>query len=182
MNTYKRITIIGNTASGKSTLSVLLANKLSIPVYHLDKYLWRPGWERVPEEEFTAEHEKIVSQDSWIIEGVAYFSTMKKRLESADLIIYFDLPVEVCKKRALLRMQEEKIRSNPYTNGCPYDETPENIVAQNKVIEGFVENKKNLDPLIDSLQVDIRLIYIHDEVESEVLADQILKKIEEYCN
>lgn len=115
LNVYKRIAIIGNTASGKSTLAVQLSKNLSIPVYHLDKYLWRPGWERVPEEEFVIEHDKIVTQDSWIIEGVAYFSTMKKRLESAELIIYFDLPVEVCKTRALQRMQEEKIRPNPYT-------------------------------------------------------------------
>ena len=64
----QRIAIIGNTASGKSCLSVKLSKELKIPVFHLDKYLWKPGWVRVPEDEFTASHNGLISKDFWIID------------------------------------------------------------------------------------------------------------------
>jgi adenylate kinase family enzyme len=174
MFSYKKISIIGNTASGKSSLSVQLSKILGIPDFHLDKILWKPGWKRVSEEEFTKEHNKIIDLDSWIIEGVAYFSTMAKRLESADLIIYFDLDPEICKKRALKRMQEEKIRPNPFTNGCPYNESPENITGQNKVIDNFKQYQLNLNPLITSLINTKKIIFVRDEIETLELTKSIL--------
>ncbi|MFX0061836.1 MAG: AAA family ATPase [Candidatus Hermodarchaeota archaeon] len=174
----QRIAIIGNTASGKSCLSVKLSKELKIPVFHLDKYLWKPGWVRVPEDEFTASHNELISKDFWIIDGVAYFSTMEKRLSAADVILYSDLDPAICKKRALKRMQEEKIRPNPYTNGCPYNETPENIEAQNNVIDSFQNDYKlKLDPLVKSFEKKKIVIYIRDEIETEELFIQIMNQL-----
>lgn len=40
-----KIAIIGNAGSGKSTLSAKLRALLAIPLYHLDQYFWKPGWQ-----------------------------------------------------------------------------------------------------------------------------------------
>jgi shikimate kinase len=36
----KHIVVIGNTGSGKSTLSRALSKRLELPVYHLDALIW----------------------------------------------------------------------------------------------------------------------------------------------
>ena len=104
----KKVVIMGNAASGKSTLSMKIKEKTGLPVFHLDKILWKKNWERTPEDEFISKHNEIISQEKWILEGVAYKSTYKDRFEAADTIIYLDTPVEVCKEQAAKRVVREE--------------------------------------------------------------------------
>ena len=130
-----RITIIGNAASGKSTLAVMLSEKLGLPVYHLDKLLWKEGWVRTPEDEFTEKHQEILRKEKWIIDGAAYASTHKARFNRAEIIIFLDLPVEICIQRAIKRTKDEEIGPNPYVNkNCSYANGEE---AQAEVIRFF---------------------------------------------
>ena len=141
-NGRKKIAIIGNSGAGKSTLAVLLGEELQIPVFHLDKILWKPGWERTPEDEFVAKHQEIIEKDEWILDGVAYKSTYDIRFKRAEVIIYLDPPLEVCYENAKQRMEEEKIRPNPYvTENCPYEG---DIEENYKVIRLFHEEYRPL--------------------------------------
>lgn len=65
----KKIMIIGSPGSGKSTLATILASKLSLPVYHLDQYYWKPGWQEISKEELAHIQSQILKHDSWIIDG-----------------------------------------------------------------------------------------------------------------
>ena len=117
----RKIAIIGNSGAGKSSLAVALAKELALPVYHLDKILWKPQWVRTPEDEFTEKHNAIVEQDAWILDGVAYKSTFNYRFEKADAIIFLDFPPEVCFEYAKKRMEEDVLRPNLYVpENCPY--------------------------------------------------------------
>ena len=117
----KRIVIVGNAGAGKSTLALKINSITSIPVYHIDKILWKKDWERTPEDEFKIKHNEIIQQDEWILDGVGYESTMEERFSAANMIIFLDVPIETCKKQALNRMKEDNIRPNPYvTEGCRY--------------------------------------------------------------
>ncbi|MBY9001517.1 MAG: hypothetical protein KGD64_11410 [Candidatus Heimdallarchaeota archaeon] len=130
----KRIVVFGNAASGKSTLSMKIKELTGIPVYHLDKILWKKNWKRTSEEEFIDKHKEIINKEEWILEGVAYKSTYKDRFEAADTIIYLDTPVEICKERAVQRAHEDLDRPNPFVNkGCPYP--VELIDKQHEVID-----------------------------------------------
>ena len=40
----ERILVLGPCGAGKSTPAVKLGAKLGLPVIHLDKEYWRPGW------------------------------------------------------------------------------------------------------------------------------------------
>lgn len=132
----KKIVVIGNSASGKSTLSVKIKEQLDLPIYHLDKILWKAGWERTPEDEFRAKHEEILKSEKWIIDGVAYKSTIEERFVVADMIVFLDTPLGICKERALQRMHEDLERPNPYVSeGCPYP--LELVKEQNETIDRF---------------------------------------------
>ena len=161
----QRIVVIGNAASGKSTLSMKIQKITKLPVYHLDKILWKKDWERTPEEEFTQKHEEIVEQDKWIIDGVAYKSTYDRRFSSSDTIIFLDTPLEECKKRSLQRMKEDLERPNPYVSeGCRY---PLELVKEAEdVIEMFHNDyREYILEKIKSFETEKEVIILKSEPE-----------------
>lgn len=139
----KKIVVIGNAAAGKSTLSMKISKLTKLPVYHLDKILWKENWTRTPEEEFIEKHAEIISKSEWILEGVAYKSTYRDRFNAADLIVYLDTSVEECKERAAQRAYEDLERPNPFVNkNCPYP--VEMIDKQHEVIDLFQNEYRDL--------------------------------------
>lgn len=89
-----RIAIIGNAGSGKSTLAMQLKEITKLPVFHIDKILWKENWERTPEEEFRVKPRQMINETSWILDGVGYESTWEERLDASDTIIFLDLEKE----------------------------------------------------------------------------------------
>lgn len=115
----KRILIIGSPGAGKSTLAGELGRRLVLPVYHLDRLWWRPGWVEAAEADFDAGLAAILAGDRWIIDG-NYGRTLTKRLNFADTVIYLDFPRPVCLWRALKRIcrYHGTVRSDMGA-GCP---------------------------------------------------------------
>ena len=91
----ERIIIIGCGGAGKSTLARQLGEKLNLPVVHLDKLFWRPGWEHISREEFDRLHREALVKDKWIIDG-NYDRTMAERVKYCDTIIYLDFSRAAC--------------------------------------------------------------------------------------
>ncbi|ELS03294.1 adenylate kinase-like kinase [Xenococcus sp. PCC 7305] len=89
----KRVAVFGNTGGGKSTLSKRLAQTTALPLVVLDLLQYKPGGEKVPDEEYKTAHAKILQQERWIIDGFGSLDTVWKRLEAADTLVYLDLPV-----------------------------------------------------------------------------------------
>ncbi|WP_280770980.1 topology modulation protein [Salipaludibacillus daqingensis] len=99
----ERVMVVGVSAGvGKSTFAKRLSKKLSIPVYHLDRYYWEPGWRETSYETFCNKQEALVKKNKWIIEG-NYGSTFDLRAQEADTIIYLELPLRICLYRVLKR-------------------------------------------------------------------------------
>lgn len=170
-----RITIIGNSGAGKSTLAIKIATALKLPIYHMDKILWKSGWERTPEEEFRRQHKEIISKEKWIFEGVAYKSTYESRFTRAEKIIYLDTPLETCVENARKRMEEEKIRPNPYvSDNCPYEgDIQDNI----KVIELFHnEYRPMIKAMLKKFEEKTILLNNFDSTNEEDL-ERLVEKI-----
>ncbi|MGC2310124.1 MAG: hypothetical protein WA432_00710 [Candidatus Babeliaceae bacterium] len=92
---HKRIVIVGNAGSGKTTLAFQLQKKFNLPLYHLDQYYWQSNWERVGLEKFNKIHEELCKKDAWIIEGL-YVKVLQQRVAHADVVIFLDMPRFLC--------------------------------------------------------------------------------------
>ena len=99
-----RICIIGNSSSGKSTLAQSLGDRLNFPVLHLDRIAHevKTNWQRRSIDDFVRDHDKILSENAWIIEG-NYSVCMPQRFARATSIIWLDLSNYGCLFRYLRR-------------------------------------------------------------------------------
>ncbi|MDX2027858.1 MAG: adenylate kinase [Alphaproteobacteria bacterium] len=88
-----RICIIGPSHSGKSMLTHMLGQKTSFPVFHLDQFAHEPytKWKRRSDQDFRIDHEKIISGESWIMDG-EYSAFMRQRFERTTAVIWLDFP------------------------------------------------------------------------------------------
>ena len=99
----RRIAIIGCSGAGKSTLALALADRLGLPVVHLDRLFWKPGWVESTHAEFEDRQRAALPKDgAWIADG-NYGSTLDLRFALADTIIFLDLPTSVCLWRIVAR-------------------------------------------------------------------------------
>ncbi len=114
----KRILIIGSSGSGKSTLARQLGASLNLPVIHLDKLFWHPGWVGTPPTVWTQTVAELTSGNEWIIDG-NYRGTLDMRLASADTVVFLDLPRLLCSWRVTKRRFQYMNRQRPdIAKGC----------------------------------------------------------------
>lgn len=100
----KKIAIIGNAGSGKSTIAQRLHELYKLPVYHLDHYYWKPGWTEPDPAEYKKIHDELCAQESWIIEGLNPHCLFEDRLAKADMVIFLDISRVVCLGRVIKRV------------------------------------------------------------------------------
>ena len=91
----ERILIIGCGGAGKSTLARQLGEKLNLPVVHLDKLFWHPGWVESTKEEIDEKILLELEKERWIIDG-NYTRTLPQRLQHCDTVIYLDFSRFAC--------------------------------------------------------------------------------------
>jgi len=101
------VAVIGSGGGGKSVFSVELGRRTGLPVIHLDRLFWKPGWEAMEEDAWQAVHGELIKADRWIIDG-NYGSTMEARLARADTVFFLDLPRLVCLRGALRRRWQHR--------------------------------------------------------------------------
>lgn len=114
-----RVLVIGPCGAGKSTLAFELAQKLGLPLHHMDQLNWRPGWVESSKDEIRQRLADIVATDRWLIDGT-YGGTLGERLVRADTVVYLDYPIRLCVTRLLRRIWTYRGRSRPdMTDDCP---------------------------------------------------------------
>lgn len=115
----KRVIIIGCGGAGKSTLARKLGELTGIPVVHLDKLFWKPGWvERTPKE-FDPIVQGELEKDAWIMDG-NFNRTMPQRVQRCDTIIYLDFSRVACLLGVLKRVLTTYGTVRPdMGEGCP---------------------------------------------------------------
>ena len=115
----QRVLIIGSGGAGKSTLAKVLAERTGLPLIHLDRIYWQPGWVDTPREEWHATLRSLVSGERWIMDG-NYRGTLELRVPYADTIVFLAFPRWLCIWRVLKRyvMYRNRTRED-MGEGCP---------------------------------------------------------------
>ena len=115
----QRVMIIGPCGAGKSTLAFALAERTGLPLFHMDRLAWKPGWIDRGNDELREILRPIVTSDRWLIDG-NYASTLVNRLPFADTVVYLDFPIRLCLVRLIRRIGHYRGRTRPdMTEGCP---------------------------------------------------------------
>jgi len=87
----RRIVILGGAGAGKSTLARRLAEPLGLPVVHLDRLIYGPGWRKRDLSAVRADLEASLPSEGWIVEGT-YPDLFDLTLPKADLILWLEQP------------------------------------------------------------------------------------------
>jgi adenylate kinase family enzyme len=99
----KRVLVIGSSGAGKSTFAVELGRLINLPVIHLDKEFWLPGWVMTERDEWREKVSELVARDEWIIDG-SFDSSLDIRLPRADTVLFLDYPRYLCFWRIFKRV------------------------------------------------------------------------------
>jgi len=123
---HRKIILVGSPGSSKSWLSKHIAEITGYPLFHLDKELHLPNWEKLPKNQRTARMQEMMSGEQWIIDG-NWSSTMETRFSAAEFVIFLDINRATCLYSAIKRrgkprtdtpnfLQEPKLLSKNFYN------------------------------------------------------------------
>lgn len=114
-----KIAIIGYSGSGKSTLAKILGEKLNADVLHLDSIGFKKDWIKRDLEEQLLIADKVLSKDSWVIDGNWSKIYYERRMNDADKIIFLNFNRFYCLKEAYKRYRRFKNQTRPdVAEGC----------------------------------------------------------------
>ena len=91
----QRVLLIGNAGAGKTTFAKKLAQKLCLPLIHLDSLYWCGDWDHLSRNEFDSALQRELEKPQWIIDG-NFNRTIPHRLQYCDTVFYFDFPTITC--------------------------------------------------------------------------------------
>ena len=115
----ERILIIGCGGAGKSTLARQLGEKLNLPVVHLDKLFWKPGWVASSREEMNEKIRVELEKPQWIMDG-NFNHTIPERIKYCDTVIYLDFSRFACLRGVCKRIITTYGTVRPdMGEGCP---------------------------------------------------------------
>ena len=141
-----KVAVIGNAGGGKSVLCHQLSKATKLPLYQLDKLQWNPGWKMTPEKVFNRLHDDLIGKNKWIIDGVASYSSIEKRVHAADTVILIDHPLWIHYWWAAKRQFMSIFRPRPdFIEGCPM------LPKTFELIKMMWEINRNLLPAITNL-------------------------------
>jgi adenylate kinase family enzyme len=145
---FGRTLILGNSGSGKSWLSVRLAEAVGAEATDLDGIHWEPGGYNIARDKHVAIALVRRSADgpTWIIEGV-YGWLAQEVTGSATALIWLDLPVDQCienlQQRGLRRGGDEAAFAAllAWAADYPHRQTSSSLAGHRHVFDSFPRRK-----------------------------------------
>jgi adenylate kinase family enzyme len=87
----RRVSVVGTSGSGKSTVARKLAEILGVPYLELDAVNHQPDWTPLPDDVFRRVVAAAAAGDEWVIDG-NYTSVLPLVWAHADTVVWLDLP------------------------------------------------------------------------------------------
>jgi adenylate kinase family enzyme len=114
----RRVSIVGNSGSGKTHLAGRVAAILDVPYIELDAIHHLPGWEPIAPDAFAAEMDAITSTDGWVIDGNYRTVVVDGPVwQRAHTVVWLDLSRLTVMRRVATRTLRRMIRREELWNG-----------------------------------------------------------------
>lgn len=114
----QRVLVIGAGGAGKSTFAARLGQRTGLPVIHLDREYWQPGWIEPSREAWKATVAQLIAGERWILDG-NFGGSMDVRLQACDTVVVLDMRRLTCMRRVLMRRLRHRGSARPdMTPGC----------------------------------------------------------------
>ncbi len=98
----RRVSVVGNSGVGKSTLAAALAAALDADFLELDSVNHQADWVPLPTEEFRQRVALVAAGERWVIDG-NYTKVRDLVWTRADTVIWLDLPRRTVMRRVIWR-------------------------------------------------------------------------------
>jgi adenylate kinase family enzyme len=114
----RRVSVVGVSGSGKTTVARALAARLSAPLVELDGLMHQPGWQPRPEAEFQAEVERATSEPAWVIDGNYRQVVIEGPVwQRADTVVWLDVPRFIAMRQLFARTLRRAVTREVLWNG-----------------------------------------------------------------
>lgn len=112
----QRVSVVGNSGSGKTSLARELAAALRAPLLELDSVFHLPDWTELPADEFRARVTAFTRADRWVVDG--NYSTVRPIVWArADTVVWVDPPHPVVMTRVVRRTLRRLVTREELWNG-----------------------------------------------------------------
>jgi adenylate kinase family enzyme len=112
----QRISVVGTTGSGKTTLARQISQRLGIPHVELDALHWEANWTEVPDEVMRDRVSVALSGNSWVVDG--NYSVVRDIVwGKADTVVWLNYPLWVIMKQLLWRTFWRSVTQEKVCNG-----------------------------------------------------------------
>ncbi|MCJ7726126.1 MAG: hypothetical protein MUP76_07045 [Acidimicrobiia bacterium] len=113
----QRISVVGPTGSGKTTVAARIGEALGIPVVELDAIHWGPGWTPVDRDHMRAEVAAMIAGDRWVVDGNYRSMVQDLVWAAADTVVWLDLPFRSNARQLLGRTRRRVAGREALWNG-----------------------------------------------------------------
>lgn len=112
----RRVSLVGVSGSGKTTVGRQLAASMDVPFIELDSIFHQPGWTDLAHDEFRRRVSEALTADAWVVDG-NYSAVQDLVWQRADTVVWLDLPRRVVMRRIIQRTVRRTVTRQRLWNG-----------------------------------------------------------------
>src|SRR5512132_1777874 len=112
----RRVSLVGVSGCGKTTIGRELAASLDVPFVELDSIFHQPGWRELPRDDFRKRVSEALTARGWVVDG-NYSAVRDLVWERADTVVWLDLPRGLVMRRVVVRTVRRALTRERLWNG-----------------------------------------------------------------
>ena len=112
----QRVSLVGVSGAGKTTVGRKLAASLGVAFVELDAIFHQPDWAELPRDAFRERVGAALAAPGWVVDG-NYSAVRDLVWDRADTVVWLDLPRRLVMRRVIQRTLRRAITREALWNG-----------------------------------------------------------------